>query len=464
MPNSIEVALQALEIGTNFKVRTDGTMVANNAFVTGTLNIPDTAVIGGFNISKNALNSPALSITNNKVNIASYKPLILGRNFNLISTQDSISTKDGSGSTTTKKVWKSKISSQDPLEILGENSLLISNNIVLNKTDTDTQTESDTQSAAENTEQTKNLNASILLETIAGKGSSTSSQEIWVSTTKGVSFVNSPGSSGSATFVIQRPSPDKYFEEYGSGGGVSTIYTTKATITATVYTGSEEATAQEAYKITVYYKFGTTWYSTTLAIPKDQKTASTTVSMSSSSSNPVYYGISASTSSYASIGTDVLKYTRYYTTNAVTYTPKITANGDLTVAGNIYGDAFYASSDRDLKTNIEPINLDYNLDKFYRQLQPVKFNFKTDLNARHFGFIAQDLNDTLSIISTDNTAYSIVTKDDKTGYYKVNYNEMVALNAAQIKNIMNYIKDLQSQYEALKLKYKELEEKINENR
>ena len=186
--------------------------------------------------------------------------------------------------------------------------------------------------------------------------------------------------------------------------------------------------------------------------------------MSSSSSSPVYYGISASTSSYASTGTDVLKYTRYYTTNAATYTPKITANGDLTVEGNVYGDAFYASSDRDLKTNIEPINLDYNLDKFYRQLQPVKFNFKTDLNARHFGFIAQDLNEALSIISTDNTTYSIVNKDDKTGYYKVNYNEMVALNAAQIKNIMNYIKDLQSQYEALKLKYKELEEKINENR
>ena len=466
VPNSIEVALQALEIGTNFKVRTDGTMVANNAFVTGTLNIPDTAVIGGFNISKNTLNSSALSITNNKVNIASYKPLILGRNFNLISTQDSISTKDGSGSTTTKKVWKSKISSQDPLEILGENSLLISNNIVLNKTDTDTQTESDTQSAAENTEQTKNLNASILLETIAGKGSSTSSQEIWVSTTKGVSFVNSSGSSGSTTLaLIQRPSPDKYFEEYGSGGGVSTIYTTKATIVAKVYSNSGSTTAAEApYSITVYYKFGTTWSSTTLAIPKGQNTASTTVSMSSSSSSPVYYGISASTSSYASIGTDVLKYTRYYTTNAATYTPKITANGDLTVEGNVYGDAFYASSDRELKTNIEPINLDYNLDKFYRQLQPVKFNFKTDLNAQHFGFIAQDLNDTLSIISTDNTAYSIVTKDGKTGYYKVNYNEMVALNAAQIKNIMNYIKDLQSQYEALKLKYKELEEKINENR
>ena len=467
VPNSIEVALQALEIGTNFKVRTDGTMVANNAFVTGTLNIPDTAVIGGFNISKNTLASSALSITNNKVNIASYKPLILGRNFNLVSTQDSISTKDGSGNTTTKKVWKSKISSQDPLEILGENSLLISNNIVLNKTDTDTQTESDTQSAAENTEQTKNLNASILLETIAGNGSSTSSQEIIVSTTNGVSFVNSPKSSGSATYGLgpQRPTHDIHFvEDYGSGGGVSTIYTTKATIVAKVYTGSEEATAQEAYKITVYYKFGTTWSSTTLAIPKGQNTVSTTVSMSSSSSSPVYYGISASTSSYASIGNDVLKYTRYYTTNAATYTPKITANGDLTVAGNIYGDAFYASSDRDLKTNIEPINLDYNLDKFYRQLQPVKFNFKTDLNARHFGFIAQDLNDTLSIISTDNTAYSIVTKDDKTGYYKVNYNEIVALNAAQIKNIMNYIKDLRSQYEALKLKYKELEEKINENR
>ena len=468
VPNSIEVALQALEIGTNFKVRTDGTMVANNAFVTGTLNIPDTAVIGGFNISKNTLTSSALSITNNKVNIASYKPLTLGHNFNLVSTQDSISTKDVSGSTTTKKVWKSKISSQDPLEILGENSLLISNNIILNKTDTDTQTESGTQSAAENTEPTKNPNASILLETIAGKGGSTSSQEIRVSTDKGVSFVNSSGSSGSTTFAIQRPNPNMHIVDLsGPGGSVSTRYTTKATITATVYSDSSSTTAviaEEAYKITVYYKFGTAWSSTTLAIPKGQNTASTTVSMSSSSSSPVYYGISASTSSYASTGNDVLKYTRYYTTNAATYTPKITANGDLTVEGNVYGDAFYASSDRDLKTNIEPINLDYNLDKFYRQLQPVKFNFKTDLNARHFGFIAQDLNEALSIISTDNTTYSIVNKDDKTGYYKVNYNEMVALNAAQIKNIMNYIKDLQSQYEALKLKYKELEEKINENR
>ena len=142
----------------------------------------------------------------------------------------------------------------------------------------------------------------------------------------------------------------------------------------------------------------------------------------------------------------------------------ITTTGKLTAEGNVYGLAFYANSDRELKTNIENINLDSNLDKFYQQLQPVKFNFKTDLNAQHFGFIAQDLKDALSIISTDNAAYSIVNKDDKTGYYRVNYNEMVALNAAQIKNIMNYIKDLQSQYEALKLKYKELEEKINENR
>ena len=98
-----------------------------------------------------------------------------------------------------------------------------------------------------------------------------------------------------------------------------------------------------------------------------------------------------------------------------------------------------------------------------RNKQNKPSNFKTDLNAQHFGFIAQDLNDALSTISTDNAAYSIVTKDDKTGYYKVNYNEMVALNAAQIKNIMNYIQKLKDQYEALELKYKELEEKINEN-
>ena len=108
MPDSVEVSLQALEIGANFKVKTDGTMIANDAFVTGTLNIPDTAVIGGFNISKNTLTSSTLNIDSNKVTISSFKPLVLGSNFKLISTPDTVSTKDkdesGKEITITKQV------------------------------------------------------------------------------------------------------------------------------------------------------------------------------------------------------------------------------------------------------------------------------------------------------------------------------------------------------------------------
>ena len=440
VPDSVEIALQALEIGTNFKVKTDGTMVANNAFVTGTLNIPDTAVIGGFNISKNTLTSSTLNIDSNKVTISSFKPLILGKNFKLISTPDTVGSAE---------IWKSKISSLNPLEILGENSILISNTAALSSTQ----------------------NASILLETTT-KSTTSGSQVIKVGTSPGTS--STTRSSDSTTYRPdslgpQRPSHDIHFVDgSGSGGSVSTKYTTKATITATVYENStnnaKEEAAEAPYSIKVYYMFDSTWYSTTISIQKGTTTASATVSASRSTGYPSYHGISKNSSSSASL--TPLTYPVSYTLSneEITYTPKITANGNLTVEGNVYGNAFYASSDRELKTNIETINIDSNLDKFYQQLQPVKFNFKTDLNAQHFGFIAQDLNDALSSISTDNTTYSIVNKDDKTGYYKVNYNEMVALNAAQIKNIMNYIKDLQSQYEALKVKYKELEEKINENR
>ena len=459
VPNSVEVALQTLEIGPNFKVKTDGTMFANNAFFTGAVNVPETAAIGGFNISKNTLTSSTLNIDSNKVTISSFKPLVLGSNFKFISAPDTIHHLNAPD----EKIWKSKISSRNQLEVLGESSILLSNTIAIDSAE----------------------NASILLKTVeadAGTNTTRASQEIRVVTTPGTSF--SPGFNLHFDNLI------------GTGGAVSINYFTRATITATVYSSSaanaKEEAAKKAYKITVYYKFGTTWSSTTLAIPKDKTSASTTVSASSTSTYPTYYGISKNSSSEAVIaGEDnksPLKYTVYYTNSDISYTPKITANGILTVKGDIktdvalnvegdikttgkltaegsvYGLAFYANSDRELKTNIENINLDSNLDKFYQQLQPVKFNFKTDLNAQHFGFIAQDLKEALSIISTDNAAYSIVNKDDKTGYYRVNYNEMVALNAAQIKNIMNYIKDLQSQYEALKLKYKELEEKINENR
>ena len=64
---------------------------------------------------------------------------------------------------------------------------------------------------------------------------------------------------------------------------------------------------------------------------------------------------------------------------------------DLEVGGVAYSTAWYTTSDRRLKKNIEPVGL-HTLDKVM-QLQPKKYHMKTqaDSDKKKIGFIAQDL-------------------------------------------------------------------------
>jgi hypothetical protein len=74
--------LSVLEIGSNFKVTSDGTLNAHNVNIKSSLNAPDKTVLGGFSFEKNILNSTSLNINNNTVQIPTYKNLLLGESLN----------------------------------------------------------------------------------------------------------------------------------------------------------------------------------------------------------------------------------------------------------------------------------------------------------------------------------------------------------------------------------------------
>jgi hypothetical protein len=62
--------------------------------------------------------------------------------------------------------------------------------------------------------------------------------------------------------------------------------------------------------------------------------------------------------------------------------------GTLTVTGNTTSNAFYQSSSRTLKTNIEQLEIS-GLD-LLNQVNVVKFNYLNDLENKRIGFIAED--------------------------------------------------------------------------
>ena len=101
------------------------------------------------------------------------------------------------------------------------------------------------------------------------------------------------------------------------------------------------------------------------------------------------------------------------------------------------------SSDRRLKTNIEPIKS--SLDKI-RNLQGVYFNWKNDMEKRQIGLIAQDVEPVLP---------EVVSKNDN-GYYSISYGNLSPLIIEAIKEQQNQIEELKEENEVLKQKLDEI--------
>ena len=102
--------------------------------------------------------------------------------------------------------------------------------------------------------------------------------------------------------------------------------------------------------------------------------------------------------------------------------------GGAYFGGNVTASNFILSSDRTLKTNIQPIIKDYS------RLNLVSFNFKDNLNELRFGTIAQDL---LS------NGYSEFVTGDKEGEYKVKYIDLII---AKLASAELRIKELEDKY------------------
>lgn len=105
---------------------------------------------------------------------------------------------------------------------------------------------------------------------------------------------------------------------------------------------------------------------------------------------------------------------------------KLAVNGTGYFNGNVTASNFILSSDRTLKTNVQPIIKDYS------KLNLVSFNFKDNLDELRFGTIAQDL------LSNGFNEFVIGNKD---GEYKVKYIDLLVAKIAFLEIEINKLKN-----------------------
>ena len=112
--------------------------------------------------------------------------------------------------------------------------------------------------------------------------------------------------------------------------------------------------------------------------------------------------------------------------------------GDLTTNGSTYSSGFFYNSDRNLKTNIQP--LQGSLDKVLK-LQGVSFNWKST-GAASDGLIAQDV---------EQVYPELVHTDAKTSLKSVEYGNLVAPLIEAVKAQQQEINDLKARIHELEI-------------
>ena len=116
---------------------------------------------------------------------------------------------------------------------------------------------------------------------------------------------------------------------------------------------------------------------------------------------------------------------------SATPSQKLYVAGNMQATGAVYGGAFYYSSDRNLKTNIQPIS--NALDKV-QQLQGVTFDWKED-GSSSVGLIAQDVEE----------VFPELVHTDAEGKKSVEYANLVAVLIEAVKEQQKEIDELKAQ-------------------
>lgn len=165
------------------------------------------------------------------------------------------------------------------------------------------------------------------------------------------------------------------------------------------------------------------------------------------------YNTSIGYNSYNTTGT-------YSNSTAIGYNATISGSnqiriGDanITYAGIQVG--WSITSDRRWKKDIQESNLGLN---FISKLNPVYYTRKNDnTNKTEYGFIAQELNETLTDFGITNSG--IISKDNN-DMYSVRYNDLIAPMVKAIQEQQTIIKDLSNQNKTLEKRLIELEKKL----
>jgi len=106
---------------------------------------------------------------------------------------------------------------------------------------------------------------------------------------------------------------------------------------------------------------------------------------------------------------------------------------DLIVTGSLYN-----TSDARLKENITEISSDKMDDLFI--LNPIIFNYKNDRKKQiHYGVLAQDVE----------KVFPELVEDNMSGYKTVNYQELLPLMLAKMKNMQQQIDELKNMQDEL---------------
>lgn len=142
-----------------------------------------------------------------------------------------------------------------------------------------------------------------------------------------------------------------------------------------------------------------------------------------------------------------------------TWTVKMTGLGAQAQTLNVGSTAVFADwydiitngsgSDERLKDNILELSEKYDI--FFNSLKPKTFSFKPesnqgDPNLTHFGFIAQDV---LESCQSNNIKLSLIYNTD---FYKLRYNEFIALNTWQIQKLKARVTELEQEIKEIKQK------------
>lgn len=124
----------------------------------------------------------------------------------------------------------------------------------------------------------------------------------------------------------------------------------------------------------------------------------------------------------------------------------------LNVDGTVSAKSLVILSDKRYKNVLETVNDKDSYDKF-KNLEIVKYSYKTDASKEYVGLIAQDVKnvyDDVVEISTSrftNTDEDVIEVDNT---YSINYNSLIARLISVVKHSQNKIEDLEAEVSSLK--------------